>query len=236
MRIIGKITSFLFAILFIASIAFNIIFCISSSNILLFTNNEQARKRLYQVATDYISDSNYFTIISQNLIDTNRSIDQITCGVDENAPEGLSCKMHSKLYDAESNLIRSAYFPGDGYKYTLENDTGTKTAYTNQDLTTYFYSLVYGALYSLNNLVFEESTIESYSAKYDSSVSFSFNQFALIKKISVSYTVSGENHKSTYEFDKKDRLSKVTFDSDNVYLDIEYKKINIVFPDFSEYK
>lgn len=236
MRIISKLISFLFAILFITSVAFNIIFCVSSSNILMFTNNEQARKRLHQFATDYISDGNYFTIISQNVIETNRSIDQITCGLDEKVSEGLSCKMHSKLYDSESNLLRTSYFPGDGYKYTLENDVGTKSEYSNSNLINYFYSLVYGALYSLNNLVFEESAIESYSVKYDSSITFSFNQFSLIKKIAVSYKVNDESHKSTYEFDKKDRLSKVTFDDDSIYLKIDYKLTNISFPDFSEYK
>lgn len=241
MRVFSKIVSIMFIVFLVLSLGLNIILAVSSSNISTFTNNEDSRRNVFYTAQNKLSNSDEITIISTGPYTQGSagqtSEDKITCSISkENATPEYSCMMVSKLYNADSSLSRTSYFPGDGYQYTIEGDTKTKKAYPNTSLTTYFNALIGGTQTYMSYLILDNSLIKTYSMYYDTSISFNFSKFTLSKKIDVNYKNGEETLKIEMGFDSHDYINKVVDGKSGAALNISYSKANIEFPLFAGFE
>lgn len=237
MRIFSKILSITFIVLLVLSICLNVIIVGSSSQLSTFTNNEDSRRNVFYTSQNKLSNSDELTIISKAPYTKGTagqtSEDKITCTSkkDTTTPE-YECSMISKLYNADSSLVRTSYFPGDGYQYTIEGEEKTKSVYSNESLAAYFTALVTGAQTYMSYLILERSLVETYKMYYDVSISFNFSQFSLKKQIDVNYKVNEKNSKIELSFNSKDHITKVSDTTSGSTLDISYSKANLEFPIF----
>ena len=237
MRIFSKILSITFIVLLVLSLCLNVIVAVSSSQISTFTNNEDSRRNVFYTSQNKLSNSDELTIISKAPYTKGSegqiSEDKISCSLKkESTTQEYECSMISKLYNADSSLVRTSYFPGDGYQYTVEGENKTKNVYSNESLTAYFSVLVLGAQTYMSYLILENSLIETYKMYYDIKISFDFSQFSLEKQIDVNYKVNEENSKIELNFNSKDHITKVSDTNLGSTLDISYSKENLEFPIF----
>lgn len=236
MRIFFKILSILFVIVFIFSVTTSVVLGLSSTTILANSNDKEARRHIYYTSLNKLSSSKNITIISTMPYSKEEgyiSKDKITCSLNnESLSESYSCTMISQLFDDSSKIVRTSYFPGDGYKYSLEGDIKSKTIYSNNLLSTYFLSLLAGATTYVSYLAFNQESIDAYSINYKHDSEFDFNTFSILKNIAVNFTVGSNTQKIDFTFDKNDYLTKLTFGKDSS-LQLSYKKANITFPSFN---
>ncbi len=238
MRIFSKILSITFIVLLVLSLCLNVVIAVSSSQVSTFTNNEDSRRNVFYTSQNKLSNSEELTIISKAPYTQGSAgqvaEDKITCAVKkENTTPEYECSMISKLYNADSSLARTSYFPGDGYQYTVEGENKTKSAYPNTSLVTYFTALIGGAQTYMSYLILDNSLIETYKMYYETKISFSFGQFMLSKQIDVNYNVNEENLKIELSFNSRDYITKVVDPKLGSSLDISYSKINLEFPVFA---
>ena len=172
-----------------------------------------------------------------SLTEGHTSKDKITCTVViKDDLETYECKMISTLYDEKSNLVRTSYFPGDGYKYTAENNTYTKTKFDNSLLYNYFLTFVYGATSNLNYLIVDSETSETYSFKIQKGLFFDLNSFSINKKLSISYQESKDSKNTIkYKFNSHDRLEYLKDTTSKSTLSISYEYSNLPIPDLIGY-
>jgi len=238
MRVFKRILYILLVIVFVFSVITSVIFAVSSPTTL--KNSISSRRKIFYTSINDISNSKNITITSKtpyNLGGANQQVeDKITCSLD-NETTTYKCTMISRLYNENSKLVRTSYFPGDGYKYTLEDgdNTGTKTPSSDSVVTSYFASLISGAQNYLSILTYDSKTIETYSVKYNKKIHFNFNTFSLSKSFNVSYTIGSQSVNAKLIFDKKDRLSKLQDVTNKSSMSISYNKAKLDFPSFIGY-
>lgn len=237
MRVLKTILKILFVIVFIFSVSCSVIFAISSTTTL--SNNISSRREIYYKATNKITNSREITIIAKMPYSQNGDIseDKITCSLAKESSTSYNCSMISKLFDKNSNLIRTSYFPGDGYKYTknANEDKGTKEIYDNASLISYFNSTRSGLTYYLALLSYDEKTIETNSIKYYTKTSFDFNTFSLSKNIDVKYLNEGTTEEFEFAFDKNSYLKDFSYNTYNTSFSLTYQKANLKFPILTSY-
>lgn len=242
MRILGKILYVLFVFTFIFSVGVSIIFFVSSTTI---SNTERERKNIFYTSYNKLTTSKQLTFIStmpyfnEDEKDGVEVQDRITCKIDtENTVPTYNCSMISRLYNSKKKVIKTSYFPGDGYKYTNRNVTehGTKEEYSNDKLISYFSTLAMSVQTYLALLTYDERTIEAYKVNYYTNVSFSFNSFSLSKDIGVNYIISGSKQNIKLCFDNKDAIKKIDYVTNDATLKISYNKTKFSFPSFALYK
>ena len=235
MRIFKKVLFVLFIVVFVLSLCMNVVLGTSSTLKLAFKDNMDTRVRMFYTASAHISNSNNITIINENKQSENQKVkEQITCSLDTKS-NNYNCKMISKLYNNDSTLVRTSYFPGDGYKYSLEGETKKKIAFTNDNLSAYFTSLLQGAFFGLNYYVIDYTTPANKNLfSFDTDLDFSFNTFSFSKNAEINYKSTPTATKINLTFDKKDRLTNVTINKD-AKLSLIYSKTQLVFPSFEGY-
>lgn len=214
MRIFKKVAYILFVICCVLSVTIAVCLSVSSTNKLLFKDNVDARLKIYSTAYNNLSNSKKYTIVSENKYGTDQRVkEEISCEVKQET-EGTSfdCKMISKLYNSDGGLVKTSYFPGDGYKYTEENETKVQTTFSNSSLAAYFSSMIVGAMQGLNYIIYDyNNPDEKEHADIDTEVEFNFNQFALLKTIGFNYQKDSTKLTASFKFDKKDRLTEYNY-------------------------
>lgn len=235
MRIFGKIFKILLNLVFICSIALNVIFVMSSTTISIFTDKEKAMREIYYSASTALSDSEEIAITSTMpyaSLKDHTSTDKIVCKKSVAGSKiPYNCEMISKLYDEKSTLVKTSYFPGDGYKYTDEGTTQTKTAFSNETLYSYFLGLVYGASSSISYLAANSDTVETYKMSFDSEFKFNIDTFSLDKNITVKYTGLDKVEQTIdLHFDAHDRLQYINDHNNKSNLSISYSNNELEFP------
>lgn len=236
MNILKKILSFVFVITFLLSIVMNISLFMSSSNRLALKDDSNTRLKLYYSANFNLTESKYLTIIAKKPYnETQTSVDEAVCTLTDASKSTYSCKQISKLYESDGTLVRTSYFPGDGYKYSLEGETRTKTEFSNEALESYFKSLVAISFNYLSYLVYDliyTSYAEFFEAETD--VDFNFNYFSLDKEIEIEVDQGTTKFETKFNFDGKDRLTKVV--AEPYYnFELNYEKNELQFPSFNNY-
>lgn len=240
MRVFTRILKIFLAIVFVLSVALNIILGVSSTTFSIFTNKKKALTELYFTSNSAFTNFNSITIESTMpyTIDPNyTSTDKLTCKtITKDNNKEYECQMISKLYNSESDLVRTSYFPGDGYKYTAENDTYIKTPYTNQNLILYLAAFIGGASNNLNYLLADSATAETYSFKTTKGLYFDLNSFSVNKKVSVSYNETKDKTATVnYKFDSHDRISYVKDVANKATLKFKYSYSKLPIPDLIGY-
>lgn len=240
MRIFTRILKVFLVIIFVLSIVLNIILGASSTTFTLYTNKKKAITEMYYSSAIALTNSKAITIKSTtpySLEEGHTSKDEISCKVIfKDDSESYECRMVSKLYNKDSSLVRTSYFPGDGYKYTAENNTYTKTKYSNDNLYSYFSALTSGANINLYRLVYDSETAESYSSKIKKGLFFDLNTFSLNKKLSLNCNESATSKNTIkYRFDSHDRLEYLKDTNQKSTLSINYKYSKLSIPDLIGY-
>ena len=213
----------------------NVVLGVSSTTLkLMFKDNMDARVQMYYTTIHSLENSNNLTFSTDYTdIDGKKVIEKLSCSVDkDNVTNNYSCNLIAKLYDDEANLVKTSYFPGDGYKYTIEGETKTKTVYSNSGLETYFVSLYAGITYQLYYMVLDYSFPEEKdSISFNTKINFNFNTFSFSKNVKANYKDSDESQTISYKFDGNDRLTSVTT-ADDYKMSINYNKTSLQFPSF----
>jgi len=234
MRIFKKILLILGIIIFVLSLGFNVVLSMSSTNNLIFKDSLESRFKLYSTSTYKLKQSNEFYIVSENKYGaTQKAIDKVSCYKEDGSVSATYiCSQISSLYEADGTLVRTSYFPGDGYKYTVEGDVKTKSAYSNASLEAYFKSLVNGAYSSLSYIIFEYNN-EAAKEYMSYSTDFKFNDFSIQKIVNVQYKNEEINYefKESCTFDNNDYLVKLNI-NESANLNISYEKQTLNFPSF----
>ena len=242
MRVLFKVLSVLFVIVFVFSLATSIIFAVASP---VLSNSEEAKRQLYYSAAYKLHGVENITITSSkpsvSAISGRTEEDKISCSLNE-ASSTYSCSMISKLYDSDSKLIKTSYFPGDGFKYTEEGENKPKTPYSNTSLVSVCNSLMGGANTWTSFLAKDNKSLEDNAVVFGEDISFSFSEFSLTKKIAITYEdkVSNSNPNILLEFDKNNYLKKITYKTDVKAEDVStlefvYEKTTFSFPSFAAY-
>lgn len=240
MRIFTRILKVFLVIIFVLSIMLNIILGTSSTTITLYTNKKKALHEMYYTSAIALTNVKSITVkavMPYSLKEGHTSEDEATCKVIkvENV-ETYECKMISKLYDTESNLVRTSYFPGDGFKYSAENNTYIKTKHDNNTLQYYIFGLIGGAFPYLNYLIVDSATAETNSFKIKKGLFFDLNTFSLNKKLSISFKETADSKNTIkYKFDSHDRLEYLKDPSKKSTLSINYKYSKLSIPDLIGY-
>ncbi len=225
----------LFVVIFVLSISFNVILGLSSTNSLIFKDSKEARMNLYTKASYTLDNVKSLTIVNDSPYNvgniTGFSKDTITCSIEG---EETNCAMISTLHDTEGTLLRTSYFPGDGYKYTINGTTKIKTAYPNASLSTTFSGFFLGAKISMMYMVGDSSS-SSAEFSFKTKTKFSFNTFSLVKTVNASCKNGEKIYDYSFTFDGKDRLEKVYSKEQDSTLSFEYKKVTLSFPSFDQY-
>lgn len=234
MRIFYKILSILFVLVFITSVSVSLILGFSSTYI---SNNENSRRNTYYTASNYVNKSKYISIVSKSPYSAGEEgqivEDNVSCTLNE---ETYTCQMISTLYNEDSSVVRTSYFPGDGFKYTLAGNTKTKTVFTNDSLVNYFKSLLAGVQTYLSFLAYSNTIIDAYNINYDTNVSFNFSKFTLNKEIMIDYGNEESKQKLRLEFNKKDYVTYIGFVDTDISLKINYKNNKLNIPSLVGYQ
>lgn len=238
MRILKKILSIIFVLVFVFSLGLTVAFYFSSTNKLIFKDNLDARLKLSYSAITNLTTEKEFTIVSEtNYVGDKTTIDNITCSINEESTTKYTCSMVSKAYSDKGELTKTSYFPGDGYRYSVEGATKTKTVYSNTDLLNYFLSLYSGASYYLNFIQYDFLVpADKQYTKVDTKVKFDFNTFSLLKDMKVNIDKGADKMNIDFSFDGKDRVVGIkTSPAENITstLKISYNKANFEFPSFN---
>ena len=242
MRILSKILYVLFVFTFIFSASVSIIFFVSSTTLSI---SAKERKNIFYTSYNKLTTSKQLTFVStmpyfnEDEKDGVKVQDRITCIINlENITPSYNCSMISRVYNKKNKVIKTVYFPGDGYKYTNRNVTehGTKEEYSNNKLVSYFSTLAMSTQTYLALLTYDERTMETYKVNYYTSVSFSFNSFSLSKDIGINYTISDSKQNIKLCFDNKDAIKKIDYVTNDATLKISYGKTAFSFPSFALYK
>lgn len=229
MRIFYKLLFVLLIIITLFSVTTTAVFALSST--LLPTENN--RKQIFYTAQNKLSNLKEITIVATkpySNVTGQISKDVMSCVVVSNE---YNCQMISSLYNRDSSLVRTSYFPNDGFKYSIEGNDRTKASYPNESLNTYFSSLIAMASQGLSYISFNNAYVRYYNIEFDEDIDFDFSSFSFSKSIDVSCVVSNQEQEIDLEFNKDNYLTKVDFDSMDIELKIKYKTTKLNFPDFS---
>lgn len=234
MRVFGKIMKIILSIVLVLSLVLNVLLILSTSNSLAIKDSADKRLELYNEAYYKIIDSKTFTFVNENVNNDNTRVkDTMTCTLKgDSITSDVSCAKITYLYGEDGKLIRTSYFPGNGYKYYVENENEIKEVFDENLNKLYFRNLIKGALSQISYLIMDVSypTYQEY-INYDNSIRFDFNTFSLVKEITFNYSYNNDNLKMQYEFDGSDRLSKIIM-SENSILEISYEAKSLQFPAF----
>lgn len=235
MRILKRILSILFVIVFILSVALNIVLGSSSTYKILLGSKLEARSNLYY--RSFYANNNAMLKNGFILTSTYTPSGETDYTVVETVActKELECTMMGKRYLKETNeLVRTSYFPRDGYKYYIENDEQKKVAYSNDDLNLHTQQTVSTFLSFIRYLVRDMNDI-SFEYTYNSKLRLDFNTLSLYRDVSVKADGSSTID-YTLSFASNDTLKKVTANGSNsATLEIDYKKNSNSFPNFSKY-
>ena len=231
MRIFYKV---LFVLLIIATL-----FSVTTTTIFVFSStllpSENNRKEIFYTAYNKLANPKEITIISTKPYSSENnqiSKDEISCVL---INDNYDCQMISSLYNSDSTLIRTSYFPGDGFKYSIEGNTKIKTSYPNSSLFSYFNSLIAMASQGLSYISLNDTYVKQYNITFEEDVDFSFYKFSFNKSIEVEYEVSNRKQEIDLKFNENNYLTNVDFENMDIDVNIKYKKTKLNFPDFSGY-
>lgn len=201
-----------------------------ANNIVLVEKSYDDNLRTYNNAFNAIANSSTITVKSTNVYNSESyAQDTMACSINDEGDHYI-CKMISALYDLEDNLIRTSYFPGDGYKYSIENNTKSKTIYSNENLENYFINMLNGTINHLSYLSYDPATIETLS--FTTYINYDFSSLKnLTKDINVCY----QTYKFNLRFDKYDSLTKLEI-GNNVNIEIYYDLLELDFPSFEGFE
>ena len=237
MRIFTKILSIIFVIVFIFCVSISIILGVSSST---FAKDEDARRNIYFSSAYKLANNKTISITATtpySLGEEGQYTKETATCVTNKDDQTTNCSMISRLYNADASLVRTSYFPGDGYKYTNINGEakGTKTPYSNDNLQSYCASFILGVNMYLALLSSDTRSIEESKLDFDSNIKFDFNTFSLFKNITIKYEISNTKQIIGLKFDKNDFLRKVEIKASTdteeltTSINIDYKKANLDF-------
>ena len=251
MKILNKIIIPILCILLVISLSLNIILAISYKNLennesdstiiysmntsgnlentkIILANDYESIKSAYLASNSVFNDAVDLTFFTKNYASTTTLTESTTtCSI---TSEGIitNCSMMSKLTDLEGTIMKESFFPGDGYKYTIEGNSKTKSVSANTVIENYFYNLVIGILNYLDYLNVSEDFASTSSFTYVSEINVNYAEFSLIsKKINCSYNSTS----FTLSFDSTDRVTGLYF-NENTINNLTYELTQLNFPSF----
>ena len=237
MRVFGKIAFVFFMILLVLSIGLNIMLGVSSTNNLIFKDDVSARitimsNSLFELESSLESEGLSIKSTNQYPSNNGTATDRAYCKYESKLEK---CTMVSVLYDDKGVAVKTSYFPGDGFKYTVEGETKTKSYYSNDQLNAYVTNLFYGWGNTLTMLQYDSgATIGDATVSYDTSMKFVFSKFSLLKTINCTFTRGESKVAYAFNVDNKDRVTSLSIDG-KASLELSYSKNEITFPSFEDF-
>ena len=238
MRTYSTALKILFIVALLLSVSCSIILGISASSTL--ANTVSSRREVYYKAALKLDSSKSITLTATmptDPTDINGQFTLDTYSCSKNDKASYDCTLISKLYDKDAKLIKTSYFPGDGYKYTKVEgeEKGTKQPYENTQIASSFSNFYLGPMTYLAILSYDRKTIDDYKIKYSSDITFDFNSFSLLKGINVEYMSSGVLQQFEFDFNKNNHLTDLFYKNMNSKCSIKYSKTNLKFPNLTNY-
>lgn len=244
MKIFKKILFIFFIVITILSASLAVCLSFSSTNKLIIKDDEEARTKLYNKIYYALYNHDNYTVTYQSTTETGegeektttKTIDHLVCSLNTQENFALTCSMISEMYK-NSELTKKAYFPGDGYKYSVKGEETTKEVYLNATVNTYFSGLRSSLNSYFSNLLIKDINNESVKSTttIDTSAKFDFKTFSLIKTVKITNTSETNPYECAFTFDGNDRLIGFNYD-DGVNPVLEYKigyeKEELNFPSF----
>lgn len=234
MRIFNRILKMLFVLIFIVSVCFNVVLGLSSDYSLVFKDSGVKRRQLAYRAAFYVKGTAKYTFEDYDSENKTRAI--VSCVKDnEKTDDNLTCEQITYVYNDSKEVVKTVYFPNDGYKYVSEGDSKTKVAVNSSVVTNYAFSLYMGSLYYLHYLSYDtETPNQTVVSDFKTKLNFNFNKFSLTRnvtfKIKQSETASLDVN---LVFDNNDKL--LSLKSENNELSIKYDTTKLNFPSFSSF-
>lgn len=250
MKILKVLLRVLFIVIFVLSLTLNIVLGFSSTNKLLFDGNDKnSLVQLYYNAIYNLRNSDQYSFIYEykgieNDILVSYKYDLSCANETKEDVTELKCTQIGTVTDPEGKELRITYFPGDNNSYKNTGDKKIKSNYTNNDLNTFANQMASRAISSLRNYMYNIANGENPGTlltPIDTSISFDFNTFSLIKTVTTSIDLENENdYVYEFVFDGLDRLTSINLyvdenSSSNFSMKIKYEKTNHNFPKFDDY-
>lgn len=222
----------------ITSLIVSIMLGVSSTIGFSTKDNQENRERIYLTTKNMLDivDEGEVTIrsyMTTSAIDGGAFVEDLAHCKYSNATLISDCTMRSILFDKDNKVIRTSYFPGDNYKYSVHaNGDKTKTAYPNATLNNYGLSLFKGFYLSSSFLTYEhkEGEIEF----DDCSLKFNWKELAFDKTISLTAFSNTASTKYSFEINSNDVVEEVKID-DLQSLKVTYDMKKIIFPDLKQF-
>ena len=233
MRIFNKILKILFVIIFVISVCFNLILGFSSDYSLVFKDSSAKRRQLANRAALQIQNANKFTFEDYDGENKIRAI--VSCTKDsEKTKDNLDCKQITYVYNDSKEIVKTVYFPNDGYKYVVEGETKTKKKVSNSDVTNYVSGLSLGSSVYLYYMHYDtEDPSQTNVTNFKTKLNFNFSKFSLTRNVAFKVKQSEGVSDVTLTFNNDDKLLSIKFD--NHELSIKYDTTKFNFPSFDSY-
>ncbi len=234
MRIFNKILKILFVLIFIFSVCFNVILGFSSDYSLAFKDDEVKRRQLGNRAALQIQNATKFTF--EDYDNENKTKAIVSCVKDNEKTEGtLTCEQITYVYNDSKEVVKTVYFPNDGYKYVVEGDTKTKEKVSSSVVINYAANLYMGAAIYLYYMIYDtENPSQTEVSDFKTKLHFSFNKFSLTRNVAFKIKQSEtEALTANLVFNNNDKL--LSMKSENNELSIKYDTTKFNFPSFDSF-
>jgi hypothetical protein len=200
----------------------------------MLKTSEKSRRQIYYSSVHKITNAENINIKSTQPyisgVEGQYAIDNLSCTLNKGTAT-YDCKMISTLYNSDATVVRKSYFPGDGFKYTTEGTSRTKSAYDNVNLFTVLSQRLSAASNNyLPYLTYPTSVVNQYDIKYGTSISFHFNSFTISKEVHINHKVYGTKQTIKLGFDSKNHLIKIEDATNKATLELDYNKSRLNIP------
>lgn len=234
MRIFNRILKILFVLIFIVSVCFNVVLGLSSDYSLVFKDSGVKRRQLANRAAIYIQNATKYTFEDYDSENKTKAI--VSCVKDnEKTSDNLTCEQITYVYNDSNEVVKTVYFPNDGYKYISEGDSKTKMAIERTVVTNYASSLYIGSAIYLYYMLYDtEKHNQTSTSDFKTKLNFDFNKFSLTRNVSFKIKQSETQILDvSLVFNNDDKL--LSMKSENNELSIKYDTTKLNFPSFNSF-
>lgn len=260
MKAVKIILIVLGCLLFAASITFNLIFGLSSTNKLIFGDNLDARITLFSNAATALDEDNLknFTIFRETEEMSGDSLVKYksTYSCETKKDVATKCARIAEKF-VDSKLVATYYYPGDGKVYT---DTSSESSFATDNTSSTYLSIAVESIKLVHlpellvdldvwnktqaQLYFDAPELKP-TKTIESSVKFDFKSFSLIKEVEITNNTPKKNYKTgeittesivvKLKFDSKDRVIEYSNESEGCKTTISYSPTTLYFPDLNNF-
>lgn len=248
MKIFKKILLVIFVVIFVLSITLNVVLGLSSTNkLLLNSTDRESLQTLYLNAKYNLENSNERSFFYEFHGTEGEEKMFYTYNLSCERPKddttlSLDCTQIGTVYNADGDISRISYFPGDDHMYQKNGEIKKKGDYSNNSLSLFAAQMTTKAMVDLQMYIpniLSDKDIDLKSVM-DVSVKFDFNTFSLTKTVETTTQNLGKTIFCTLKFDGNDRLTSISYSEKDkplasYSLKISYERIKHNFPVLTDY-